>query len=178
MAELATIARPYAEAVFGLGRENGNLGAWSEMLALLEAIVIDHRVADCIGDPNVTGQQLEGLILGVAGERLDGAGRNLVNVMVHNGRLPLIPEIRVQFEALRREHEGVLEAEIESGQPLTDEQLAQLVARLEARYKRKVRPRIKVNPDLIGGVRIVLGDKVLDATVRGKLNAMAAALTH
>jgi F-type H+-transporting ATPase subunit delta len=178
MAELATIARPYAEAVFGLGRDNGNLGAWSEMLALLEMVVVDGRVADCIGDPNVTGQQLEGLILGVAGDRLDGAGRNLISVLVHNGRLPLVPEIRVQYEALRREHEGVLEAEIESGQPLADEQLAQLVTHLEARYKRKVRARVKVDPDLIGGVRIVLGDKVIDATVRGKLNAMAAALTH
>jgi F-type H+-transporting ATPase subunit delta len=178
MTELATIARPYAEAVFALARDNENLGAWSDMLALVEAVVVDERVAACIGDPNVTGQQLESLILGAAGTRLDGAGRNLVHVLIHNGRLPLVPQIRIQYEELRREHEGVLEAEIDSGQPLTDEQLAQLVVRLEARYKRKVRVRVKVDPDLIGGVRIILGDKVLDATVRGKLNAMAAALTH
>lgn len=178
MAELATIARPYAEAVFGLARDNGNLAAWSEMLALLEAIVVDERVADCIGDPKVSGPQLESLILGVTGAKLDGAGRNLVNVLVHNGRLTLLPQIRGQYEELRRVHEGVLEAEIDSGQPLSDEQLAQLVSRLEARYKRKVRAHVKVDPDLIGGVRIILGDNVLDATVRGKLNAMAAALTH
>ena len=178
MAEQATIARPYAEAVFALARDHANLGAWSEMLSLLEAVVVDRRVADCIGDPNVTGRQLEDLILGIAGANLDGAGRNLISVLVHNGRLPLVPAIRVQYEELRREHEGVLEAEIESGQALTDEQLARLVARLEARYKRKVRARVTIDPDLIGGVRIVLGDKVLDATVRGKLAAMAAALTH
>lgn len=178
MAELATIGRPYAEAVFALARDNGNLGAWSDMLTLLETMVLDQRVADCIGDPNVTAQQLESLILGVAGDQLDGAGRNLVNVLVHNGRLLLVPQIHAQFEELRRDYEGVLEVQIDSGQPLTDEQLADLVARLEANHKRKVRARVKVDPDLIGGVRIIFGDKVLDATVRGKLNAMAAALTH
>jgi len=178
MPELVTIARPYAEAVFRLARDKGNLSAWSDMLALIEAVVVESRVEACVSNPNVSARQLEDLILGVAGDRLDGAGRNLVQVLVQNDRIGLVPEIRVLYEALRREHEGVIEVRIYSALPLSDEQTARLVARLEASHKRKVRAAVEVDKNLIGGVRIVVGDKVLDATVRGKLDAMAAALTH
>lgn len=178
MAELATIARPYAEAVFRLARDKDSLPQWSDMLALVEAVVVDPRVKARIGDPNVSAKDLEGLILGVAGSRLDGAGRNLVQVLVENGRIGLVPEIRVHFETLRRDHEGVLEVKIFSALPLSDEQTARLVARLEASHQRKVRAAVEVDKNLIGGVRIVVGDNVLDATVRGKLDQMAAALTH
>lgn len=178
MAELITIARPYAEAVFRLARDKGNLPAWSEMLALVEAVVVEPRVAACVGNPNVSGRQLESLILGVAGNRLDGPGRNLVQVLVQSDRIGLVGEIRDLYEKLRREHEGVLDVRICSALPLSDEQTAGLVARLESSHKRKVRAAVEVDENLIGGVRIVVGDKVLDATVRGKLDAMAAALTY
>ncbi len=178
MAELVTIARPYAEAVFRLARDKDNLPAWSDMLALVEAVVVDPRVEACVGNPNVSAAQLEGLILGVAGDRLDGAGRNLVQVLVQNDRVGLIPEIRALYETLRREHEGMVEVIIHSALPLSDEQTARLVARLEASHRRKVRAAVEVDKNLIGGVRIVVGDKVLDATVRGKLDQMATALTH
>ncbi|MDH5536627.1 MAG: F0F1 ATP synthase subunit delta [Betaproteobacteria bacterium] len=178
MAELVTIARPYAEAVFRFARDKDNLPAWSDMLALVEAVVVDSRVKARIGDPNVSAKELEGLLLGVAGSQLDGAGRNLVQVLVQNDRIGLVPEIRALYETLRREHEGMVEVTIYSALPLSDEQTARLVARLEASHQRKVRAAVEVDKDLIGGVRIVVGDKVLDATVRGKLDAMAAALTH
>lgn len=178
MAELVTIARPYAEAVFRLARDKRNLPEWSDMLALIEAVVVEPRVKVRIGDPNVSAKELEGLILGVTGNRLDGAARNLVQVLIENDRIGLVPEIRALFETLRREEEGVLEVKIFSAHALSDEQTARLVARLEASHKRKVRAAVEVDKNLIGGVRIVVGDKVLDATVRGKLDQMAAALTH
>lgn len=178
MTEPVTIARPYAEAVFKLARENDDLAGWSGMLAVLEALASDPQMQSCIGDPNVSVQQLEGLILGVAGDSLDGPGRNFVQVLVANDRLALLPEIRALYAGLRREHEGILEAKIVSALPVDDNQLAELVARLEAKYRRKVNADVEVDPRLIGGVRIVIGDKVIDATVRGKLDAMAAALTH
>lgn len=178
MAELVTLARPYAEGVFKLAREKAALAAWSGMLAFLETVVMDPQVQTCAADPGISRQQLEGLILGVAGDKLDGLGRNFVQVLIENGRLGLLPQIRVLYEALRREHESVLEAKIISAQPLTDEQLRSLVARIEAGYQRKVSPQVEVDPQLIGGVRIVVGDKVIDATVRGRLETMAAALTH
>jgi len=94
MAETITIARPYAEAAFKLARENDSLGPWSRMLELLDAVVRDEQVTRCIGNPNVTGGQLESLLLGVCGERLDGAGRNFVQLLVQNNRLAVVPEIR------------------------------------------------------------------------------------
>jgi F-type H+-transporting ATPase subunit delta len=176
MAETVTIARPYAEAAFKLAHEQNRLEPWSQMLGLLELVTEDADVARCIGDPNVTAQKLEGLILGVCGERLDGAGRNFVQVLVHNNRLALLPEIRAMFEQLRLEQEGVLEAEIYSAFPIEDAQVARLVNKLESKYQRKVRAQVSVDSTLIGGIKIVVGDKVVDATVRGKLDAMSAAL--
>jgi F-type H+-transporting ATPase subunit delta len=178
MTERVTIARPYAEAAFRLAREKNALAQWSRMLALLELVVKDERVERCIGDPSVSSRQLEGLVLGVCGEQLDGAGRNFVQVLTDNDRLGVMPEIRALYEELKREHEGILEAQITSAFALNDEQQSQLVRRLESKYQRKVRVQVSVDPQLIGGVKIVVGDKVLDATVRGKLDAMAVALTH
>jgi F-type H+-transporting ATPase subunit delta len=178
MAEPVTIARPYAEAVFKLACEQDRLAAWSDLLALLEAIVGDAQIQACISDPKVGKRQVEALVLGVAGERIDGAGRNFVQVLAQGGRLGLLPQIRALYEDARRSHEGILEARIVSALQLGDEQAAQLVKRLETKHRRKVSARIEIDPRLIGGVKIVVGDKVIDATVRGKLDAMAAALTH
>ena len=176
MAESVTIARPYAEAAFKLAREKNQLEAWSQMLRLLDLVVQDAAVAGSISDPNVNSEKLQGLILGVCGEQLDGAGRNFVQVLEKNNRLTLLPEIRAMFEALRLEHEGVLEAEIHSAFAIDDAQVAQLVKKLEGKYQRKVRARVSVDAKLIGGIKIVVGDKVVDATVRGRLDAMSAAL--
>ncbi|OGA55201.1 MAG: ATP synthase F1 subunit delta [Betaproteobacteria bacterium RIFCSPLOWO2_12_FULL_62_58] len=178
MAELATIARPYAEAAFELAREKSNLDGWSGMLALLDAVVRDIRVRACVGDPNLSAQELEGLILGVIGDKLDGLGRNLLQVLIRNRRLAIVPQIRSLYEDLRREHEGILEAIIVSALPIADNQLKELIARLEARHQRKISAQVEIDPQLIGGVKIAIGDKVIDATVRGRLEAMAAALTH
>jgi F-type H+-transporting ATPase subunit delta len=178
MAEPLTIARPYAEAVFKLARDSNELARWSRTLEVLEILVTDPQMQAAIGDPNLSAQQLESLILGVAGEAVDGVGRNFVQVLITNDRLALMSEIRSLFEELRREHEGILEARIISALPIDDRQRAELVARLEAKHGRKVSAQVEVDPKLIGGVRIAIGDKVIDATVRGKLDAMAAALTH
>jgi F-type H+-transporting ATPase subunit delta len=178
MAELTTIARPYAEAAFRLAVEGNALQHWSDMLGLIEAVVRDEQIASRIGDPNVDEQALESLILGTLGDRLDGSGRNFVQVLVQNGRLELIPQIRALYDELKREHEGVLEAKIISALPVGDDQVRPLLAALEKKYGRKVSAQVEVDPELIGGARIVVGDKVIDATVRGRLEAMAAALSH
>jgi F-type H+-transporting ATPase subunit delta len=178
MAELVTIARPYAEAAFKLALENKSLSGWSDTLSLLEAVVGDERVARLIGDPNMDDRALESFVLGAIGDRLDGQGRNLVQVLIQNQRLGLVSHIRPLYEELRRQHEGVLEATIVSALPIDDEQVRQVVAALETKYARKVNARVEIDAALIGGARIVVGDKVIDATVRGRLDAMAAALAH
>jgi F-type H+-transporting ATPase subunit delta len=178
MAELTTVARPYAEAAFRLALEGNDLARWSDMLGLVEGIVHDEAFANRIGDPNVNEGALESLILGSLGERLDGQGRNFVQVIVQNGRLELLPQIRAMYEELRREHEGVVEARVISALPMNDDQVRPLLAALETKYGRKVSAQVEVDPELIGGARIVIGDKVIDATVRGRLDAMAVALAR
>ena len=178
MAENVTIERPYAEAVFKLAREKNTLAKWSDMLAYLEVVVTEPRVQAIIGNPNFSAEQIKSLLLGICGEKLDGMGRNFVQVLERNDRLPLLPEIRELFEALKAEQEGVLEVKIDSAFPLSKQQAGELVRRLEGRYQRKIVTQVSVEPELIGGVKIAVGDHVLDATVRGKLEAMRAALTR
>ncbi|MEO7726539.1 MAG: F0F1 ATP synthase subunit delta [Burkholderiales bacterium] len=178
MAELVTIARPYAEAAFRIAREKSAFDQWSDMLRLLATIVQDERIARSVGDPNVSGRQLESVIVDIGGNQLDDAGRNFVRVLTHNNRLTALPAIHDLFQKLRLEHEGVLEAKIQSAFAIDSAQVGELVKKLESKYQRKVRAEVSVDPQLIGGVKIVIGDKVFDATVRGKLDAMSNALSR
>ena len=178
MAELVTIARPYAEAAFKLAAESGNYSGWSDMLELIEAVVQDENIAPRIGDPGVPAHTLESVILGILGAKLDGHGRNLVQVLIQNGRLGIVSQIKDLYEDRRREHEGVVEAKIVAAMPLSDDQVRQLLATLEAKFGRKVKALVEIDPELLGGAKIFIGDKVIDATVRGRLDAMAAALAH
>ncbi|WP_333842821.1 F0F1 ATP synthase subunit delta [Pelomicrobium sp.] len=176
MAEPITIARPYAEAVFKLASEQQALARWSEMLALACAVAEHPHVRVLLGNPLVTRKRLADLFLGICGEGLTAEARNFILVLIDNGRLALLPQIRELYEELRRQQEGVLEVEIESAYELDEAQKAELVQWLKAKYRREVSARVRVEPELIGGVRIHVGDEVLDASVRGKLQAMAAAL--
>jgi F-type H+-transporting ATPase subunit delta len=176
MAEPSTVARPYAEAAFRLADEAGSLAKWAEMLGALALVADDARVQAAIADPNLSDAKAAGLFISILAGRLTGEVENFLRVLAQNGRLELLPEIRTQFEALKNEREGVLEADVESAFPLTDAQVADLVQRLEKKTGRKVRPNVQVNPELIAGVRIVLGDKVIDGSARAQLGALDTAL--
>ena len=177
MAELATIARPYAEAVFRLAKEGNALAAWSEKLAFIAAVSQDPQMQAAIGNPKVTASDIERLLLAICGERIDGAARNLIQLLMRNRRLAVLPQIREQFEKLKLEDEGKLDARISSAYPLDDAQRAQLVNLLSSRFKRKINATVTVDPELIGGIKVEVGDKVWDASVRGRLQAMAVTLT-
>ncbi len=173
-----TIARPYAEAGFALARDRQAVAAWADMLAFAAAVVDDPRIAALIGNPQVTKERLGEMLLDIGGDRIPAEGRNFLLLLVENGRLEVLPEIRDLFDELRREHEGVLEVEVTSAYPMDEGQLAQLRRKLEAKYGRKVQATVGVDPELIGGVRVKVGDEVLDASVRGKLQGMATALAR
>lgn len=177
MAELVTIARPYAEAVFALAKERAELGKWSEMLVLVAGVLQDEQMRAAIANPKLTTADIEKLMLAICGDRVDGAARNLIQVLSHNGRLAILPEIRELYEQLKAEDEGLIEARISSAYPLDGAQLEQVVSLLSRRYRKKISPSVSVDPELIGGVRVQVGDKVWDASVRGRLQNMAAALT-
>jgi F-type H+-transporting ATPase subunit delta len=176
MAEPSTVARPYAEAAFRLADGAGTLGKWSEMLGALALVAEDARVRAAIADPNRNDAQAAGVFIGILSGKLNAEAENFLRVLAENGRLELLPEIRAQFEALKNEREGVLEAEVHSAFELTDAQLADLVQRLEKKTGRKVRARLQVNKDLIAGVRIALGDQVIDGSARAQLGALETAL--
>ncbi|NMG47708.1 F0F1 ATP synthase subunit delta [Azoarcus communis] len=177
MAENVTIARPYADAAFELARGAGALGPWSDALDRLAAVAADPDMLACFSDPKLSADQINKLVLEVSGT-LSAEQQNFVRVLVESERLQVLPEIRDLFVALKNEHEGVLEAEIASAFPLDDATLASLKADLEARFKSKLDVTVSIDPELIGGVRIAIGDEVIDASVRGKLANMAAALKN
>jgi F-type H+-transporting ATPase subunit delta len=176
MAEPSTVARPYAEAAFKLAAAAGALAKWAQMLAALASVAEDARVRSAITDPNLDDAQVAGLFIAILAGQLSGEGENFVRVLAKNGRLALLPHIRTQFEALKNEREEVIEAELRSAFELSPAQLTDLVQRLEKRTGRKVRAQVAVDKDLIGGVKITLGDKVIDSSARAQLGALEAAL--
>lgn len=176
MAEPSTVARPYAEAAFRLAEEAGALAKWAEMLGALALVARDERVRRAIANPNLSDEQAAGVFIAVLAGRLSAEGENFVRVLAHNKRLELLPLIHEQFEALKNERESVIEAELQTAFELSDAQVSDLVQRLERKTGRKVRAKIEVSKDLIAGVRILLGDKVIDGSARAQLAALEAAL--
>ena len=176
MAEPSTVARPYAEAAFRLADPGNSLAKWSEMLAALALVAQDARVQRAVADPNLSDAQVAGLFISILSGKLSGEAENLLRVLAENKRLGLLPEIRAQFEALKNAREGVVEAEVHTAFELTEAQVADLVQRLEKKTGRKVKARVQIEKDLIAGVKVVMGDKVIDGSARAQLGALETAL--
>lgn len=176
MSELSTLARPYAEAVFRMAQGENDLAGWSTRLQSLALIVADAQVARLIVDPAVSSERIAGLIIEVAGTDLGERGGNFVKVLAENDRLSLLPEIVSQFETLKANAEATLEAIITSAQQLTQPQIDDLVAGLKAKFNRAVNVQVAVDPELIGGAVITIGDQVIDGSVKGRLQRMSFAL--
>jgi len=176
MAEPSTIARPYAEAAFRLADGQGKLADWSAALANLAAVAADARVKAAVGDPNLPAAKVAGLFVSILAGKLTGETENFVRVLAENGRLDVLAEIRTQYEILKNEREGTVEAEVYTPFEMNAAQVADLVERLEKRTGRKVRTRVLIDKNLIGGVKIVIGDKVIDGSARAQLGALEAAL--
>ncbi len=176
MAELTTIARPYAEAAFRIARDANALPVWSEMLRFLADVAADPRAASALDNPKLTAADKAALILSIAGDRVDANGRNFIKVLVDADRVGVLPQIRTLFEALKNETDGVSKARIDTAFPLTETQAADLKAALEKRFGRKIETTVNVDPALGGGARITVGDTVIDGTIEAQLAAMATHL--
>ena len=174
MAELTTIARPYAEAAFQLARDQNALPVWSQMLKLASSVIADPRIGETLDNPKLDAAAKESLLLSICGDGLNAEGRNFVRLLVEADRIALMPAIASLFETLKDEADGVAKATIESAFELSPEDLADLTIALERRFKRKVEATVVVNKELIGGARITVGDNVIDGTVQERLRAMAA----
>ncbi|MBI4754771.1 MAG: F0F1 ATP synthase subunit delta [Betaproteobacteria bacterium] len=179
MAENVTIARPYADAAFQMAHSDGALDAWSGALERLAAIAADPAMRECFARPNLSAADRARLVTDVASDAdatLTAEQGNFIALLAENNRLALLPEIRQLFDDLKDAHEGIREAAIDSAFPLDDATTAALVSDLERKFGCRIQARVTVDPELIGGVKIALGDQVIDASVRGKLAAMALAI--
>lgn len=177
MAEISTIARPYAVAAYKLGREQKALGKWSEMLGFAAAVANDAQIKAYIQDPKVVSSELLATFLKVCGDNLNENGQNLIKVLVEYGRLSILPEIYSAFEALKAQDEGTLDAEIIAAAKISAADTKDLVKRLEAKFGKKIEASVSVDPEIIGGIKIIVGDTVIDASVKGQLQNLAYTLT-
>ncbi|TFW10460.1 F0F1 ATP synthase subunit delta [Oxalobacteraceae bacterium OM1] len=175
MAELATIARPYAEALFRVA-QSGNLAAWSDLVSEMAAVAALPDVQSFASNPKLSDTQVAETFSSLLKSNVSPEAKNFVQMLAENGRLTLLPEIGEQFHALKNAAEGAADAEITSAFELTDAQVKDLVATLEKKFGRKLNPSVNVDNALIGGVRVTVGDEVLDTSVRAKLQKMYVAL--
>lgn len=175
--ERATLARPYAEAVFRLARERNALAHWSEMLKLAAAVAGDPQMNRLIDNPRVPRERFVEFFLDVCGKKMDKDGANFIRLLAENRRIQLLPEIAALYEQLRAAAEARVEAEVVSAAAVSPEQLKTIAAALKRRLGRDVRLATRLDPSLIGGIVIRAGDLVIDGSVRGKLGALATHLT-
>lgn len=178
MSEYQTIARPYAQAVFDLAKAGGNYEGWSRSLAWLSAIADDDQIQVLAQNPKVDDASLVQIFEDIAGDNLFDEAGNFLKLVVANGRLFALPHIAAQFEAMRAEAEGTIEAELISARAVTEEQQATLARSLSRKLGREVSLQVVEDPDLIGGAVLRAGDLVIDASVKNRLQKLAANLAR
>ncbi|WP_088280167.1 F0F1 ATP synthase subunit delta [Ideonella sp. A 288] len=176
MAELATIARPYAEALYkavGLSEAQSVATQVDE----LAQVASDERLRVFADDPRTQVAQVFDVVASATRTSLGNPAKNLLQTVLENGRLAVLPEIAAQFKALLNARSGSSDAVIQSAFPIDADALVDVVASLERRFGRKLNARVEVDAELIGGIRVVVGDEVLDTSVKARLEQMKVALT-
>ena len=175
MAELATIARPYAEALFQSSRSD--LNGTSQWLDALAAIAGNAQLLQYADNPKVTDREVYDLVAGIVREPLPQAAQNFLRTVIENGRLAVLPEVAAQFRAMKNAQSGASDAVVYSAFPIPAASLGEVAQTLERRFGRKLNVTVQEDPALIGGIRVVVGDEVLDTSVKARLEQMKVALT-
>jgi F-type H+-transporting ATPase subunit delta len=178
MAEILTIARPYAQAAFLFAESHQVLKEWSGMLEFLAVVAADPEMIGLFDNPRMTEAQLAELFIGIGADRLDDNCRNFIRLLAENRRLKLLPEIAALFEIQRREAERTIRAELITAFPATEAQQAAVTAALKQRLGRDIELECKTDAALLGGAIIRAGDLVIDGSVRGKLERLGNSLSH
>jgi F-type H+-transporting ATPase subunit delta len=152
----------------------GGTATWLDQVA---AIAANPQLKAFADNPKATVEQVLGVIAGVAGSPLPAAATNFLTTVLENGRFAALPEIAKQFRTLANAKSGSSDAVVQSAFPISDAELAQLSTTLEKRFGRKLKPTVELDPGLIGGIRVVVGDEVLDTSVKARLEQMKVALS-
>jgi F-type H+-transporting ATPase subunit delta len=176
MAELSTLARPYAKAAFEVARDKADLAGWSAQLATAAVVSRDAVIASILASPAYTAEQMADTVISVCGDALVEDGRNFIQVLASNKRLPLLPEIQALFEQYKANQEKRVDVEVVSAFDLGAVTEQTLVEVLSKKLEREVKVDSTVDQSLIGGVLIRAGDLVIDGSVRGRLNKLAEAM--
>lgn len=175
MAELATIARPYAEALFKAAKSD--LAGTASWLDAVAAVAENPQLQRFAGNPQSTAVQVFDLLSSVAKVNLPERGKNFLSTVIDNGRVNALPEIAAQFRTLKNAQSGTADATVFSAFAIDSTALADLSSLLEKRFGRKLNIQVALQPELIGGIRVVVGDEVLDTSVKARLEQMKVALT-
>ncbi len=176
MAELSTLARPYAKAAFEVAAASGELANWSQQLGTAAAVTQDPAMAGILGSPSYTAEQMADTMIEVCGDAVSGAGRNFIQVLASNKRLPLLPEIHNLFEQYKANREKSVDVEVISAFEMDSDSERKLAEVLTRKLEREVKVDTTVDKSLVGGVLIRAGDLVIDGSVRGRLNKLAEAM--
>jgi F-type H+-transporting ATPase subunit delta len=175
MAEIATIARPYAEALFkAVGADAASTSVWLDELA---SVASNEQLSQFAESPKSSPEQVFGVISGVLKSALPEMAQNFLRTVIDNGRIAALPEIADQFRVLKNAQLGAHDAMVYSAFEMDSAALADLSALLEKRFDRKLNLQVTLQPELIGGIRVVVGDEVLDTSIKARLEQMKVALT-
>lgn len=173
MAEISTIARPYAQAVFDLAKEQKKLKAWSETLSLLSQVVEDDAVKSVINDSKVQDTDREKLILDICKKNISKEGENFIKLLIENKRLLILPFISETFENLKANEEGSVTANIVVATKITKKETDEIIKNLEKKLNKKIEATVEIDQSILGGSLITVGDTVIDASVKGQLESLA-----
>ena len=173
MAELSTLARPYAKAAFEYALEAGDLQGWSDSLGTVSSVAKQSSVDQLLSSPSSTASEQAAALTGICGESLSSAGKNFICILSENRRLKLLPQIAHQFEIMKANQEKAIEVDVASAQPLDEEQQEKLTEALSKKLERKVNMQVSLDKSLLGGAVIRAGDTVIDGSIRGRLTKLA-----
>lgn len=176
MAELITLARPYAKAAFELAVQDSALDKWSNMISISAAVSGEEGVSTLLSSPSLTSEQIAEAFIGVCGDDLDAKGKNFISLLAENKRLVLLPEISTLFETLKANQEMSVDVEITTAFEISSDVSNKLAQALKDRLQREIILATNVDASLIGGAVIRAGDNVIDSSVRGKLSKLAESM--
>lgn len=176
MTELATLARPYAEAAFKRSKETGGADAWSNSLQFLSALLQNADLAAIVKNPRVSKEKIQQLLLDISQDQVSSEAINLLKLLIENGKIKLLPNISAMFEEYKANDEGYINVDLYSAYALSKPEQSKYVAMLEKLLNKKVNAVVTVDKSLIGGILAKAGDKVIDGSVSGQLHQLAKRL--
>ena len=176
MAEIITAARPYAQAAFEVAQKQSDLKGWSEMLREISGVVNDTELSGLVKNPGMHNAQVESVLLALIGKDANQNQQNFIRLLVENRRLLMLAEISTIFDALKAEAEKTINVDVDSAFELSPTQQEKLAATLTVRLGREIKLQCQVDKNLLGGVVIRAGDKVIDGSAIARLSELSTAL--